>query len=145
MERLEGFLAFEGRLSRLAFWRAWLAVQMFGVLGWALSIVTTIVGGPLGALVLAPTVVLYATASAACLVRRLHDRGRSGWQLIPLIGGPLAARVAAAQLLDSHTPALASVGAAVSFLALTANMWVLIEIGMQESAPTADALGAARA
>ena len=143
--RLDGFLTFDGRLSRVEFWRAWLAVQVFGLVGWALSIVATIAGGPLGALVLVPTAVLYATASAACLVRRLHDRGRSGWQLIPLLGGPLVARVAAAQLLDSHQPTLSLLGTAVSFLALVANIWALIEIGMQESASFAGAVGSARA
>lgn len=141
--RLEGFLDFEGRLSRLGFWRAWLAVQVFGVVGWALSIVATIAGGPLGALVLAPTVVFYGMALAACLVRRMHDRGRSGWRLIPLIGGPAIARVAAAPLLDSHSAALTSIGGAVSFLALVANLWALIEIGMQEGAPAENAFGAA--
>lgn len=133
--RLEGFLDFEGRLSRLGFWRAWLAVQVFGVVGWALSILATMAGGPLGALVLAPTIVFYGVALAACLVRRWHDRGRSGWQLIPLIGGPALARVAAASLQGSHSLALTSIGGVVSFLALVANLWALIEIGMQESAP----------
>jgi uncharacterized membrane protein YhaH (DUF805 family) len=132
---LEGHLAFEGRLTRLAFWRAWLGVQVFGILGWALSIAATIAGGPLGALVLAPTVVFYLVALAACLVRRLHDRGRSGWELVPMICLPLIGRFAAAELLASREPVLSSVAAVVSFLALTANLWVLIEIGMQESAP----------
>ncbi|HKT53476.1 MAG TPA: DUF805 domain-containing protein [Caulobacteraceae bacterium] len=141
--RLERFLDFEGRLTRLGFWRAWLAVQVFGVVGWALSIMATIAGGPLGALVLAPTVVFYAMALAACLVRRLHDRSRSGWRLIPLIGGPALARVAAAPLQDSHSPALASIGGVVAFLALVANLWALIEIGMQEGAPAENAFAAA--
>lgn len=139
---LEGFLDFEGRLSRLGFWRAWLAVQVFGVTGWAVSIAATIAGGPLGALVLAPTVVFYGVALAGCLVRRLHDRGRSGWRLIPLLGGPALARVAAASLLGSHSSLLAALGGALSFLALAANLWALIEIGMQEGAPAANAFGA---
>lgn len=142
-DRLEGFLAFEGRLSRLAFWRAWLAVQVFGVLGWALSIVATIEGGPLGALVLAPTAVFYVMAMTGCLVRRLHDRGRSGWQLIPLAGGPLVARLAAEPLLHSAAPALAWIGAAAAFLALAGALWLMNEIGIQAGTPGANAFGAA--
>jgi uncharacterized membrane protein YhaH (DUF805 family) len=132
---IDGLFDFRGRLSRLGFWRAWLDVQVFGLLGWALSIFATIEGGRLGALVLAPTVVLYATALASCLVRRLHDRNRSGWQLIPLVAGPLLARVAADPLIHSSRPALAWIGAAIAFLALAANLWTVNEIGVQDSAP----------
>ena len=134
-DRIDDFLAFDGRLSRLAFWRCWLSVQVFGVLGWTLSIVATIEGGALGALFLVPTIMLYAIALASCLVRRLHDRGRSGWQLIPIVGGPLAARVAAEPLLHSATPILACIGAGLAFATVVANLWAMSEIGIQDGAP----------
>ena len=92
---------FRGRLSRIAFWRIWLGLQLFVAIAWGLGLYASITGGKLGLLILAPTLVAYVVALASCLVRRLHDRSRSGWWLVPFFGGPILVQAILAQHVSS--------------------------------------------
>jgi len=130
----EKYFAFRGRLSRMAFWRTWLVVQIFGATAWALGIFAVVGLGRIGALILAPAITVYAVALSSCLVRRLHDRGRSGWWLIPFLGAPLVAQGVAGQLLQSRSPVTAWSALALTLVALGGNIWVFVEIGLRKAA-----------
>jgi uncharacterized membrane protein YhaH (DUF805 family) len=142
MDRVDGwnrrYLTFQGRLSRIAFWRTWLAVQVFGALVLVLGLFVSAATGKAGALILVPGLALFAIAFASCLVRRLHDRGKTGWWLVPYFGGPLLAQGLARS-------AGAGAGLLVLLLALAAfgvNIWMLVEIGFRRGAPAANEFGA---
>lgn len=137
----ERFFAFRGRLSRLEFWRTWFATQVFVCAAWVLGLFVTLRFGRLGALVLAPAFAVYAVALSSCVVRRLHDRGRSGWWLVPFFVGPILLNAAAMQLLSSTALALAWTGVALSLTALGANIWLFVEVGVRGTR-SANAYGA---
>ncbi len=91
-ERARELFSFDGRLGRQSYW-------LRGLLLWSLNIVAAIlfsVAGDAGSATIPLLVVgaaVYVAAffgSLATTVKRLHDRGRSGWfmliALIPLVG-----------------------------------------------------------
>ncbi|MDQ3655815.1 MAG: DUF805 domain-containing protein [Chloroflexota bacterium] len=91
-ERVQDLYSFDGRLGRQSYW-------LRGLLLWSFNIVAAIlfaVAGDAGSATI-PLVLLASAAYIACFfgslattVKRLHDRGRSGWfmliALIPLVG-----------------------------------------------------------
>ncbi len=111
-----------------------LLLQIFGATGWAVGIFAVLCLGRIGALILAPAITVYAVALSSFLVRRLHDRGRSGWWLIPFLGVPLVAQGVAAQLLQSHSSVASWSALALTLLALCGNIWVFVEIGLRKAA-----------
>lgn len=136
------YLSFRGRLSRIAFWRIWLAVQLFGAASWGLGLFATMSMGKVGAVILVPSLLLYAVALASCIVRRLHDRSRSGWWLVPFFGGPVLAQFVAASLLHATNAGAVLAGAALTLAIFGVNIWVLVEIGFRSGARTENAFGA---
>jgi len=91
-ERARDLFSFDGRLGRQSYW-------LRALLLWGVNIVAIIlfaVGGDAGTAtipLLLGGIALYIAAfmaSLATTVKRLHDRGRSGWfmliALIPLVG-----------------------------------------------------------
>ncbi len=91
-ERVQDLYSFDGRIGRQSYW-------LRGLLFWSFNILAAIlfaVAGDAGSATI-PLVLLASVAYIACFfgslattVRRLHDRGRSGWfmliALIPLVG-----------------------------------------------------------
>ncbi len=91
-ERARDLFSFDGRLGRQSYW-------LRGLLFWAFNIVAAIlfaIAGDAGSATI-PLVLIASVAYIVCFfgslattVRRLHDRGRSGWfmliGLIPLVG-----------------------------------------------------------
>jgi uncharacterized membrane protein YhaH (DUF805 family) len=106
--------SFDGRIGRKTFWQVALALWVVNVM---LSITVWLLGdgGGLATMVSLVALVAYlatAVASLATTVKRLHDRGRSGWfyliALIPFIGA----------------------------------IWLLIEVGFRDSVPGNNVYGA---
>lgn len=91
-ERARELFSFEGRIGRQSYW-------LRALLLWGINIIAVIMfavagdGGAASIPLLLVGVAIYAVAffgSLATTVKRLHDRGRSGWfmliALIPLVG-----------------------------------------------------------
>jgi uncharacterized membrane protein YhaH (DUF805 family) len=91
-DKVRDLFSFDGRIGRQSYW-------MRGLLLWGMNILAAIlfaVAGDAGAatiplvLVAAAIYVVGFFGSLATTVKRLHDRGRSGWfmliALIPLVG-----------------------------------------------------------
>jgi uncharacterized membrane protein YhaH (DUF805 family) len=87
MDRLQRVFSISGRVSRLGFWRFQVVQVLASGVVWCLTMFMTMVGGWLG---LAPLLLLVPVVVAAIYVgiRRLHDRGRSGWWILPFSVGP---------------------------------------------------------
>lgn len=126
LSRQRGLLRFDGRLSRIGFWRAYLFLLVASSLVWCLGLFAVMAIGRLGAVLLAPMLPMLA-ANVAIIVRRLHDRGRSGWWAVPFFILPFLAGLGmSAETAGSSAPAL---------LALTVlgsaglAIWGWIEIG----------------
>ena len=133
MDRIAQFFSFRGRVGRQEYW---LMVIANWVVLFAAGTVVVTVGG-LGLVVAVPLYGLAMWAALARLVRRLHDRGRSGWWLL-LMFGPL--------LVLSFLGAAASVSdeeAGLFFKALTLpfSLWILIDLGCLAGRPEPNRFG----
>ena len=127
MIRLLSF-SFKGRSTRLEYWRVQLLSVILGALVGVISLVT--IQWTRGFLFLGYLPVL-ALSLAVC-VRRLHDRGRSGWWYLLFGGGPLLS----AQLADASERTVDPLVFLVFGLAtLALGVWGLIEIGFLRGRP----------
>jgi len=136
MDRLTRWLSFSGRSSRLVYWR----VQVVSLLLYAVILLATVYAAQLGqipaAIVFLPIVPLLI-ANAAVLVRRLHDRGKASWWLIPFLVLPMLFNAAADALADSDLLAAAGLGLA----GLGLSIWGLVEIGFLRGAAGSNRFG----
>ena len=121
-------LSLKGRISRLGYWRANLALIALtaGVLIIGYSAIIT--AGPIGAILLAP-MLLIPLAQLCVVVRRLHDRGKSGFWLLlfwlfPLLAGGAVREASSAN--DLNTALLL-----FYILGLIIGLWGSIEIGFR--------------
>jgi uncharacterized membrane protein YhaH (DUF805 family) len=125
VDRLTSLLSFRGRSTRLAYWR----VFILWYLGWAAILALTLAGAHLhavvGGVVFVLLVLPLAVAVLATTVRRLHDRDRAAWWLIPFLIAPVvlseaADAIAAEALLPALLMALAGAGLGI---------WSFIDLG----------------
>lgn len=80
-EVFESLLDVRGRLSRGGFWLLYFGMFVFSVVTLPLQLLT--LGHPaLLALILSPAIVVIFLG----MIKRLHDRGKSGWLLLPAYG-----------------------------------------------------------
>lgn len=121
MGLLSALFSFEGRLSRIDFWRRGLLLSLLLAVVWVGMMFATLASplGPLVAILTAPILV----ASVSATVRRLHDRGRSLSWLLAVSGG-VGACFAAAMLLAelgsaTRWPALSLIGLGLALLGWT--------------------------
>ena len=124
MEGLRSYFSFQGRTNRQRYWLTALAVflmYLVGVLVAALFFDIPLVGG----LMILAMVALTIWLGLALATRRLHDRNKSGWWLLPMYV-PVVLLVAAAQLAAQSNPE-ASIG--FSALSLPFSIWILVELG----------------
>ncbi len=135
----------KGRLSRLGYWRWQLALLVVAGAGFVGAAALTMSGAPraFAALAFAPAVVAYA-ASFCVIIRRLHDRGRGAWWLIPLQilpwvlhGGSAYVQSTLYSEADPRLPM--AIGAVL--LALLLNLWAFIEIGVLRGQKAANRFG----
>jgi uncharacterized membrane protein YhaH (DUF805 family) len=124
MDKLRVVFTFKGRLNRAPYWQgtilAWLGTVVIGFFAFSLGSLIP----PFNALAIVPVAAGFGVV-LSLLVRRLHDRGKSGWWLIVMY---LPA------LLFSAVGGLASlaepdVGAAIRVLGLPFSIWMFVELG----------------
>jgi uncharacterized membrane protein YhaH (DUF805 family) len=91
-DKARDFISFEGRIGRQTYWMRSLLLMGIYLVALVLFFAAT-EAGTAGILLGIAGVAIYAAmfvASLATTVKRLHDRGRSGWfmliSLIPLVG-----------------------------------------------------------
>jgi len=129
MDRVRKLFDFEGRLSRLGFWRAYLTIAILLAGFWITGLLALMVVGSLGAILLAP-IALLPVALAAISVRRLHDRGKSGWWAVAFVVVPqLVSLDVAAEAPRASPPALLAL---LSLAASLIGLWGWIEIGFRK-------------
>ena len=128
---MERFFSFRGRLSRMAYWRTMLTLQLWSAPAFCLSLFAILAFGSAAGVAITVVFATYMVAAVSCAVRRLHDRGKSGWWLIPMTFGPLLITALADRLLHIHDAAAAWSGLALSLVALFGNLWVWAEIGFK--------------
>ncbi|KRA65535.1 hypothetical protein ASD89_18445 [Caulobacter sp. Root656] len=129
-----------GRVSRLGFWRFQVAQALAGAVLWCLTMFATMAGGWLG---LAPLLLIGPVLAAATYmaIRRLHDRGRSGWWMLPFCLGPYLL-MGAAHMLASLLGTLGALLALPIFLAgLALQAWAWIELGFRRGTPGVNRFG----
>ncbi|MBO9707014.1 MAG: DUF805 domain-containing protein [Caulobacter sp.] len=141
MDRLRRVFDSSGRVSRLGFWRFQVVQALAGAAIWCLTMFATMAGGWLG---LAPLLLLAPLVVAALHVgvRRLHDRGRSGWWLLPFTVGPyllMAAAHLSAGALGPLGAVLLALPLSLAGLALAAWSW--IELGFRRGTRGANRFG----
>jgi len=140
MERLRELLRFDGRLSRIAFWRAYLFLAIAFSLSWCLGLFAILAVGPPGAILLLPICPLLA-ANVAIAIRRLHDRGKSGWWIIPVGLLPFLAGLGmSAETTGASSPALLAL---TGLMATALVIWGWVEIGFRRGEAGANRYGEA--
>lgn len=132
---------FQGRTSRAGYWRTVLLITVLVTLVWIATIAATMQGLPGGWLFLLMAPLVWMNVAVA--VRRLHDRNKSAWWIIPFSVLPLAsygAAVAMAEAPDTLTSHFATLPA---LLALVLSAWGWIELGFLKGAKGDNRYGAA--
>ena len=132
---MERFFTFRGRMSRQAFWRTSRVLLFAFSTAWCLGLFAILAFGPAAGVILAIAVPAYLLASVSCCVRRLHDRGKSGWWLAPMIAGPFAAAALSHRLMHSHSFPATWAGATLALAGLCALYWAWTEIGFLQGRP----------
>jgi uncharacterized membrane protein YhaH (DUF805 family) len=91
-ERLPEFFSFEGRIGRQTYWLRSLAIAGMNIFA-AILFAVAGNGGSVAVVSVLLGIAVYAVstfAGLATIVKRLHDRGHSGWfmliSLIPFVG-----------------------------------------------------------
>lgn len=118
MEKLLPYLSFAGRANRQRYWLATLAI--YGLM------LVAAVGGMMipmvGPAVAGIAIVAAMWASLAIASRRLHDRNKSAWWLLPMF-------LPAAVLSGIGGVAGEEAGAIFNVLSLPFSIWILVELG----------------
>ena len=125
MERLKRLYDFKGIATRKEFWLTWLA--LYAAVFVAMLVVFDLLGAliPGARLLFGVIAIAILVAGLALQVRRLHDRGKSGWWLLlfglvpGLLGGLGEVTSASDELL----------GNAIAALGLPFTIWGLVEMG----------------
>lgn len=122
MDWIKPYLRFRGRVNRKPYWL--ISLSLFGVylVAFVLGVFMPVVGPVAAAIVIIGAL----WVALATLVRRLHDRGKGAWWLIPMYVPMLVLSVLALAVEGAG-----EVGAAAGLNALTLpfSIWVFIELG----------------
>jgi uncharacterized membrane protein YhaH (DUF805 family) len=137
---LQRVFSITGRVSRLGFWRFQVVQALAAAVVWCLTMFATMAGGWLG---LAPLLLIVPILAAAVHVgvRRLHDRDRSGWWILPFSIGPYLLMAAGHFLagLFGGLGALLALPLMLAGLALAGWSW--IELGFRRGTRGANRFG----
>ncbi|MBS0296614.1 MAG: DUF805 domain-containing protein [Proteobacteria bacterium] len=139
---LQKLFSFEGRTSRIGFWRTFLCLQFASAVVLSLSAFATMAAGWAGAIPALLFLPLLVT-NLAVIVRRLHDRGKSGWWTLIFNAAPLTlvgVGEGLPRLLGQSSGGAA--GLMVLFLATGLGLWGWVEMGLLKGQAGANRYGA---
>jgi uncharacterized membrane protein YhaH (DUF805 family) len=125
MERLRELLRFDGRLSRLGYWRGYLTLAIIGAVVWGVALMGSLAVGGWAAVLFLPLFPMLV-ASLAIGVRRLHYRNRSGWWLLVFLFLP---GVLLGMVDGKAAQASTVLYLAAMLAALVITIWGFVEIG----------------
>ena len=138
MERVRELLRFGGRLSRLGFWRSYLTFAIALAVTWGLALFVMMNFGALAAVLLFPMPFILVSLIAIS-VRRLHDRGKTGWWVVPFVILPeIVAFDVNAETAGSSPRALLAL---FSLVMIVLGLWGWVEIGFRRGTPGSNRFG----
>jgi uncharacterized membrane protein YhaH (DUF805 family) len=121
LDRVLRYLSFRGRANRQRYWLTSLALTGLIVVGLVFVQMLGVIGAVLGGVAFLG----YAIALLALAVRRLHDRNKSGWWLLPMYL-PAFLLTVLGQIAGVSSP---EAQAGASLLSLPFSIWVFVELG----------------
>lgn len=121
MEQALRYFSFRGRANRQRYWLTVLASAGLMMLGTLLIVAIPVVGWVVGMAVWSAA----ALMGLAVAARRLHDRGKSAWWLLPMYL-PLVVVSLLSELMEVSQGAPNPV---LSLLTLGFSIWILVELG----------------
>ena len=126
--KLARYFSLNGRTSRLGYWRLQIPLTLIAAVFWCGGFLLAEATGieKLSALGLVAALPVF-WAVIALLFRRLHDRNKSGWWIVPFNLVPLFLALVAATRLGQGADLTAGL-AALAELALL--LWAFIEVGL---------------
>ncbi|MNY32134.1 hypothetical protein D3C86_1663330 [compost metagenome] len=148
IKHLRQTMSLDGRLNRLGYWRWQLALTCISAAALVGSTLLAMNGAPklVSGLVLG-AIGLAILATVPIVIRRLHDRGRSGWWLVPFVILPWILPGAASGLTYAGMPIFAEQSPlfwpiTVVMLVLTAlSIWGFVEISLLKGQSAANRFG----
>lgn len=141
--------SFQGRTSRSNYWHIQLLIALLSaaIIGLAVFLITSGYPQWVSALGFSPVIALI-WISAATVVRRLHDRGRSGWWAIGYFVIPLLLVLAGVWLettgMTVTYPAASWASLALFLAAAGLNGWAQVDIGFLRGQRSANRYGPGR-
>ena len=126
--KLATYFTFSGRTSRLGYWRLQVPLILFAAVFWCGGFLLAELTGVdwlsgLGVVALLPLV----WAVTALYFRRLHDRNKSGWWMVPFYFGPLAIDLAVYTLAGHGENQTAGL---IALAGLALWIWAFVEVGL---------------
>ena len=133
---------FSGRINRLPYWQALLVGLGFLLVGVVIAVPYLAIEHPtlrshglsfLGIATIAAEcllIVAYFVFALAITVKRLHDRNRSAWWLIPFVLVPQLLRVMADPRMPSQTHVPLGLAVVMTLIGGGLGLWAFIELGI---------------
>lgn len=132
MNRLRFLLDFRGRIDRAQYWRLAL---LFSLVLLIVAMIVAFAGAALYGRGHADLTIPFLAALVPISVRRLHDRGRSGWWLLAFFALPI--------ILYQGTDFVGETAATMLLLAsLALQIWAAVELGFLKGASGSNRFGA---
>lgn len=130
------FFSFDGRINRAKFWLGILimAVTYLAAL-FVVAVLGRAAGAPIVSYVLTGIVVIAALwANLGLYIKRLHDRGRSGWWLLvfiglPMIPGGIQAAMMFSAIQNGGVPEPNALAMLLALISFALALWGFVEIG----------------
>jgi len=132
MQKLLPYFSFDGRTNRQRYWLTTLALvglYIGGALVAAIFLVLPLIGPLIGVLVFLPIIVATIWAGLALATRRLHDRNKSVWWLLPMYLPLILMNGMGSVMSNSGGDDGAVLGLFFTVLGLPFGIWMLVELG----------------
>ncbi len=132
---------FRGRINRARYWQ-FVGLSM---LIWVVAVALIVAGSAMGlsikpgtpgatnnliafGILLAALLLFYVYSSIAIVIKRLHDRDKSGWWVLPFQLLPVFLNILG-QITSRSSPGGGAVGAPLALIAFGITIWAFVEIG----------------
>ncbi len=137
--KLAQYFSFNGRTSRIDYWRLQVPLLLLAGACWCGGFLLAEFTGvdlftAIGVVAMLP---LWG-AMIALLFRRLHDRNKSGWWIIPFYLTPLALELIVSQLSGGGENLT---GGLIALVGLALALWSFIELGLLKGTPGKNRFG----